>query len=57
MSQAQAMKPADLSDTHTVQVENLAATVDLDDPHRAAEEDNPEKPGKLTRTTVGAIFV
>ena len=56
-SQAQATKPAELDDVRTIQVENLAATFDLDDPHRAAQEDNPEKPERLSRTTIGAIFV
>lgn len=39
------------------QVENSMPKSDFDDPHRAALEDNPNRPEPLSLTTIGAIFV
>ena len=44
--------------THPVQhVEHTTVPLDLDDPHRAALEDNPEQAEKLTISTVLAVMV
>ena len=57
MSQFTTARARDLDDIDVDRVENLARTISFDDPHRAALEDNPDKPETLSLTTIGAIFV
>jgi hypothetical protein len=53
-AEVEVTEPSHLEARHVPMVE---IPLDLDDPHRAALEDNPERAEKLTWTTLLAVIV